>query len=248
MCTPLKCRVAHPRNSLTHTHTRTRHRYIHAARVAHTCVCLSHSPLFSLTHPAYGYLSLSSSFSFSVPSSTVASCFLSLSLSPSIFYLRLTRCEHVHPSSSFVSDLKTEGRSIGRFSSGFSSATTTPRRVEKLLSGLPIRAWKKIQVDRTHSREKDDGKEEWERGWLAGVGWRERAAGGKGDGERRERARERESERARARERTWDRGKKGVPKRSMDIADLLTDLRRGNERGHGLEKGKSPRARRGAKL
>lgn len=110
-----------------------------------------------------------------------------------IYHLRLTRCEHIHPSSSFVSDLKTEGRSIGRFSSGFSSATTTPRRVEKLLSGLPIQAWKKIQVDRTHSREKDDGKEEWERGWLAGVGWRERAAGGKGNSERRERKSERKS-------------------------------------------------------
>jgi len=97
---------------------------------------------------------------------------------------------------SFVSDLKTEGRSIARFSSGFSSATTTPRRVEKLLSGLPILAWKKIQVDRTHSREKDDGKEEWERGWLARgragrPDGRKRVAGGKERGERRERERER---------------------------------------------------------
>ena len=33
------------------------------------------------------------------------------------------------PALSFVSDLKTEGRSIGRFSSGFSS-TVTPRRNE----------------------------------------------------------------------------------------------------------------------
>lgn len=196
MCTLLKCRVAHPRN----THTRTRDRYIHAARVAHTCVCLFHPPLFSLAaQPMTRSLSLSPSLSFSLPSSTVASCLLCLFLSPSpslslsIFSLRLTRCERVHPSSSFVSDLKTEGRSIGRFSSGFSSATTTPRRVEKLLSGLPIRAWKKIQVDRTHSREKDDGKEEWERGWLAGVGWRERAASGKRDGERRERESERKS-------------------------------------------------------
>jgi len=59
-----------------------------------------------------------------------------------------------------------------------------------LLSGLPIRAWKKIQVDRTHSREKDDGKEKWERGWLARFGWRERAAGGKGTGRKRERGKE----------------------------------------------------------
>lgn len=144
--------------------------------------------------------------SFPLPPSLRLALSHSLYLSPSLyprvllplafsvsFSLRLTRCERVHPSSSFVSDLKTEGRSIGRFSSGFSSATTTPRRVEKLLSGLPIRAWKKIQVDRTHSREKDDGKEEWERGWLAGVGWRERAASGKRDGERRERESERKS-------------------------------------------------------
>lgn len=154
-------------------------------------------------------LTLSLSLSYSLPSSTVASCPLCLFLSPSpslslpIFSLRLTRCERVHPSSSFVSDLKTEGRSIGRFSSGFSSATTTPRRVEKLLSGLPIRAWKKIQVDRTHSREKDDGKEEWERGWLAGVGRRERAASGKRDGEK--------GESERARERARDRGKRVSP-------------------------------------
>lgn len=187
-----------------HAHTPTRHRYIHAARVAHILVFASLTlPLFSLAHPADDSLSLSLLIFLSLPSSTVASCHLCLSFSLSIFHLCLTRCEHIHPSSSFVSDLKTEGRSIGRFSSGFSSATTTPRRVEKLLSGLPIRAWKKIQVDRTLSREKDDGKEEWERGWLAGVGWRERAAGGKRDGERRERER--------ARERTRDRGKRVSP-------------------------------------
>lgn len=153
----------------------------------------------SLTLPSFPLLAQPMIRALSLPLSPSPSLYprvplplaFSLSLSLSIFYLYLTRCEHIHPSSSFVSDLKTEGRSIGRFSSGFSSATTTPRRVEKLLSGLPIRAWKKIQVDRTHSREKDDGKEEWERGWLAGVGWRERAAGGKRDGERREREKER---------------------------------------------------------
>lgn len=67
-----------------------------------------------------------------------------------------------------------------------------------------------------------------EGGWLGSDGER---------GPREERGRgERESEGKRT---GWS--EKGVPKRSVDIADLLTDLRRGNERGHGLEKGKSPR-------
>jgi hypothetical protein len=201
LCTPLKCRVAHPRNSLTHTYTHEGGIVIYMQLALHILVFASLTlPSFPLpTQPTA--ISLSLSLSLFLLLSTLEYRCLLLSLSLSIFYLRLTRCEHVHPSSSFVSDLKTEGRSIGRFSSGFSSATTTPRRVEKLLSGLPIRAWKKIQVDRTHSREKDDGKEEWERGWLAGVGWRERAAGGKGDGERRERERGREREREREKER-----------------------------------------------
>lgn len=112
------------------------------------------------------------------------------SLTRSVFHLRLPLASACTPSFQFVSDLKTEGRSIGRFSSGFSSATTTPRRVEKLLSGLPIRAWKKIQVDRTHSREKDGGKE-WER-----EGWAWRAAGGKRcGGKRNRRVRVRRTER-----------------------------------------------------
>lgn len=172
-----------------YTHTNAGSLYTCSSRCTYLCLPLSPSSLFPC-HPAYDSLSLSHSLYLSP--SLYPRVLLPLAFSVS-FSLRLTRCERVHPSSSFVSDLKTEGRSIGRFSSGFSSATTTPRRVEKLLSGLPIRAWKKIQVDRTHSREKDDGKEEWERGWLAGVGWRERAASGKRDGERRERESERKS-------------------------------------------------------
>lgn len=159
LCSLLKVRL--PTRAQIHANAASL--YIHAARVARTCVFVS---LFPLTHPAYHSLSLSLTLSLPLSTLEYRCPLLSLSLSSplSIFHLCLTRREHVCLSSSFVSDLKTEGRSIGRFSSGFSSATTTPRRVEKLLSGLPIRAWKKIQVDRTHSREKDDGKEKWERG------------------------------------------------------------------------------------
>ena len=112
-----------------------------------------HSPSLSLSLPLP--LSLFLSLSLFPPISRILSVGTSASLSLShrfAIYVRLAR------SYWFVSDLKTEGRSIGRFSSRFSSATTTPRRVEKLLSGLPIRTRKKIQVDRTHSREREKSK------------------------------------------------------------------------------------------
>jgi len=165
------------------THTNAASLYTCSSCCTYTCSLSQHS-----VHQPNNYLS------FSLPSSTIG-CLLLPSSRISVFR---AANESVPPRGrSFVSDLN-EGRSIGRFSSSFSSATTTPRRVEKLLSGLPIRAWKKIQVDRTHSREKDDGKEEWEprvvgRGRMRA----EEGRGRKGEAvkrERRERERERERE------------------------------------------------------
>lgn len=145
--TPLKTRIAHPR---THTWKRTIVLYMQF-----TLHILVFASLASLTPSLWVSFFLSFSFStleYRCLSSTLPLLLLyiylllshrywSLSLSPLLAF-------------SLVSDLKTEGRSIGRFSSGFSSARRPPRDESRNCSqGSRFERGKKFRsIERTLAR------------------------------------------------------------------------------------------------